>query len=370
MYVLLSAVAFFFLLSFLILIHEAGHFFAARRSGVIVEEFGFGLPPRAKTLFVAGGTRFSLNWIPFGGFVRLKGENAVHEADRRMKGNFAAAPYRSRILILVAGVAMNFFLSLLIFVGGFSAGGWIPTYVSYEDLRSAAARGEVMLSPGVVIESVLPEGPAARAGVAPQGLLIAVDGVTVYSPAEVAPLQKDKEEVRYTVRTGPDVPDERDIVVPVEDGKTGIALGFHIRGITSPSRSLVQGGVLAVREASVMTVQTVLGIGKLFQSLFLTARVPEGITGIIGIAQMTHASVREGWSVYMRLLAELSLGLAALNILPVPALDGGRLMFVLLEMVRRKPVNRTFEVLTNAVGFVFLILLILVITYHDVLRLF
>src|SRR3990167_8798679 len=112
--VLLSALAFFLLLTVLILFHECGHFFAARKAGVIVEEFGFGLPPRAKTLFFQGGTRFSLNWIPFGGFVRLKGENAITERDRTAPGSFGRASVFARIVILTAGVAMNFLFAIVI----------------------------------------------------------------------------------------------------------------------------------------------------------------------------------------------------------------------------------------------------------------
>src|SRR3954469_17189321 len=106
MELLISAIAFFFLLTFLILVHEFGHFYAARKAGVTVEEFGFGLPPRMKTLFSQGGTRFSLNWIPFGGFVRLKGENVTSESARKAHGSFSRASIFARIIILTAGVFM------------------------------------------------------------------------------------------------------------------------------------------------------------------------------------------------------------------------------------------------------------------------
>ena len=119
-----------------------------------------------------------------------------------------------------------------------------------------------------------------------------------------------------------------------------------------------------------MMDQTVKGIGHLVSSLVTRATVPEGITGIVGIAQLTHTSVQEGFMTYLRLVALLSLSLAALNILPFPALDGGRLLFVLIEVIARRPINRRFEVTTNAVGFGLLLLLIGLITYHDIARLF
>ncbi|MDB4978693.1 MAG: rane-associated zinc metalloprotease, partial [Candidatus Peribacteria bacterium] len=172
MSIIISIIAFIFLLSFLVVLHEFGHFSAARKFGVKVEEFGFGLPPRAKTLFWQGGTRFSLNWIPFGGFVRLKGENAENESERLADGSFARAPLIGRIVILIAGVCMNFLLAFAIFTVGFSVGHWIPTYISFEDMLAAADRGDIHLQPGVLIADVTPDGNAAAAKVPPHSLLL------------------------------------------------------------------------------------------------------------------------------------------------------------------------------------------------------
>lgn len=119
-----------------------------------------------------------------------------------------------------------------------------------------------------------------------------------------------------------------------------------------------------------MTDQTVRGIFSLIKSLATRAHVPEGITGIVGIWGLTYTSVQEGFMTYLRLVALLSLSLAILNVLPLPALDGGRLLFVLVEMVIRRPLNQQFELITNAVGFFLLIALILIITFNDVIHLF
>jgi regulator of sigma E protease len=370
MSLVLSAVAFLFLMTVLVLLHELGHFVAAKKAGVIVEEFGFGLPPRARTLFVRHGTRFSLNWIPFGGFVRLKGENALEEHERVSRGSFGSASIFARIVILTAGVFMNFLFAIIIFTSGFWLGHWIPTYVSFADMQAANARGEISMQPAVLIEDVTSDGSAASVGIPKSALLLRVDGTAVSDPAEVTPLQEGKKKVTYDVLLAPDYKEEQQFVVPLVDGKTGVALRVYLRSLTAPKRSLPGAFVLSLREAKVMTVQTTIGLVKLFRSLASSGRIPEGITGIVGIAQMTHASVQEGFSTYLRLVALLSLSLAILNILPLPALDGGRLLFVLVEAVVRRPVNRRFELTTNALGFAFLILLILLITYHDILRLF
>jgi len=369
MMLLLSAVAFFFLITGLILIHELGHYVMARKMGVVVEEFGFGLPPRAKTFFTWKGTKFTLNWIPFGGFVRLKGEGAIDGGDKHAKGSLNRASIPARCLILVAGVFMNFLLALLIFFYGFSAGQWIPTYLELEEMEAAAASGEIHLRLGVLIEDVLTGGPAQAVGIPPGSVLTAIDGQAITDVAKVIPLQQGKDTVTYTYLPSRTATEEKTVTLNVEDGKTGVYLRAAALEISSPRHSLWKAAQLSVRETSVVTVQTVLGIGKLFSSLAQRGTVPEGVTGIVGIAQLTYTSVQEGFMVYLRLVALLSLSLAVLNILPFPALDGGRLLFVLAELFF-KPGNRRIELITNTVGFGVLLFVILLVTLYDVFRLF
>lgn len=367
--ILLSILAFIFLLSFLVILHEAGHFFAARRCGVEVEEFGFGLPPRAVTLFTWRGTRFSLNWIPFGGFVRLKGESAEEEPELRAPGTIGGASIPARILILSAGVIMNFLLAIVLFTVGFSVGHWIPTYVTFQEMLAAADRGDIAMEPAVLIEDLTPGGAAASAGVTAHAILARVDGTPIRLPTQVADLQAGKDHVTYTLLTGSGFTQERTVEVPVTAGKTGVALVPFPRQLSAPQHSVFTAVGMALRETRIMTVQTVLGIAQLFTSLAKTGTVPRGVTGIVGIAQLTYASVQDGFMTYLRLVALLSLSLAVLNILPFPALDGGRLVFVLMEWVRGRAANRRFELATNMIGFVVLIGLIVIITYFDIIRL-
>lgn len=364
--VLLSALAFFALITGLILVHEWGHYITARLLGVTVEEFGFGLPPRLATVFKRKGTSFTLNWIPFGGFVRLKGEN--DGVEKASAGSFAKAPILARCAILVAGVAMNFLLSLCIFWFGFSAGQWIPTYLTVDDMQAASQRGEIHLVLGVGIDDVLAGGGAHEAKIPAGSLLLAVDDVNVSQPAEVVEVQKGKRSVVYTY-LAPDSETPRTARVNVQDGKTGVYLRSTARELSAPTRGVIEGFLLAVREIRVVTAQTIVGMTKLFTSLASHGTVPEGVTGIVGIAHLTYASVQKGFMVYLRLVSLLSLSLAVLNILPFPALDGGRLVFVLGEIFF-KPGKRRFEALVNAVGFALLLLVILLVTIYDVFRLF
>jgi len=369
MTVIVSALAFFFLITGLILIHELGHFFAARKAGVEVEEFGFGLPPRAKTVFTWKGTAFTLNWIPFGGFVRLKGENAVDEKDRRAPGSFARASIFARSCVLVAGVAMNFLLAFVIFVFGFSAGQWIPTYLTLDEMEAAAARGEIEMKLGVVIDDVLTGGGAEEAGIPKGSILVSIDGSAVTRAEDVVRLQEGKQAATYGYKTTRDTEETQSATVAVQEGKTGVYLRTVPLHVAAPQRTFFQAVSLSVRETSVVTTQTVYGIAKLFSSLAQRGQVPEGVTGIVGIAQLTYSSVQEGFMVYLRLVALLSLSLAVLNIIPFPALDGGRLIFVLSELFI-KPGNRRIEIITNTVGFGVLLLVILLVTLYDVFRLF
>ena len=373
MNVVISALAFFLLLSVLILIHEWGHFSAARFFKVVVEEFGFGLPPKMKTIFKKYGTDFTLNWIPFGGFVRLKGESAMTEQERRAQGSFSAAPIHARIIILLAGVCMNLLLALAIFTVGFSVSNWVPTYTTLEQMEEAGRNGEIHLVMSVMIDDVISGGGAAKIGVPVKSVLHSIDGENILSVTDVSSMQEGKSRVTYGISSlvdgvvGEEIEEYR---VSLRDGKSGIVIIPFPLELSAPDRNVFVAFGLALRESKVMMTQTVIGIGKLVSSIARTGTIPEGIAGIVGIAQLTHGAVQEGFMHYLRLVALLSLSLAALNVLPFPALDGGRLIFVLVEWVSRKPVNRTFEVTINAIGFIFLLLLILFITFNDIVRLF
>lgn len=365
MWILLSLLGFLFL----ILIHEFGHFSAARFFKVIVEEFGFGIPPRIKTMFIQGGTRFSLNWIPFGGFVRLRGENAENDAERFAPGSFGRASVSARSIILLAGVFMNFVFAVAVYFVGFSVGHWVPSYLSLDEMMAASARGEIHFTPGVMIDEVLPGGTAATAQVPAGSLVLKVDDKDVVAPQDVSRLQEGRSNVTYTLLRTPDAKKTEKVTVQLREGKSGVALRPYARELSVPAHNPVTAFVLAVRETKVVTEQTVIGIGRLVLSLVQQQRVPSDVKGIVGIAKIGRESVQEGWMSYLRLLAQLSLSLAIFNVLPFPALDGGRLLFVLAEAVLRHPVNRRFELTTHAIGFLVLIALILAVTYNDIVEL-
>ena len=208
-----------------------------------------------------------------------------------------------------------------------------------------------------------------RAGVEPNSVLKAIDGQDVFTVEEVLAYQEEKGTVEYTVFAGEEFEEEQVIQVGIEEGKTGIALSEFALAVEGVERSFGEGSRLALRETWMVTKGTVEGIGMLMQSLLFKQRVPKGIAGIVGIAQLTHSSLQEGIMVYLRLVALLSLSLAILNVLPFPALDGGRIMFVLFEMLSGRPVNRRIEVITNGVGILFIMVLMVAVTWNDIARL-
>jgi regulator of sigma E protease len=368
MTLVLSALAFVLLLTLLVIVHELGHFAVAKWTGITVEEFGFGLPPMAKKLFTWKGTLFSMNWIPFGGFVRLQGENSMDPAERTRKGSFASASIPARFSVLVAGVFMNFVVALALLTFGFWMWNWVPTYLTLDALREGEARQDVSVEWGLYVSDVLEGQMAEEAGVTADGVLKAIDGQEVSVVDEVLALQSGKRSVQYTLLYGEGLDEEKVIRVSVEEGKTGIALSELAFDVAGLNRSFAGGFELALRETWVVTAGTIQGIGSLLSSLVMEQSVPEGIAGIVGIAQLTHDSIKEGIMMYLRLVALLSLSLAVLNILPFPALDGGRVVFVLFEVVSGRPVNRRLEVISNGVGILFLMALMAAVTWNDILR--
>lgn len=369
MTILLSVFAFFVLLSVLIFIHEYGHFFAARRAGIVVEEFGIGIPPRACKLFKNKGTVFSLNWIPFGGFVRLKGENSLDPEERKEAGSFAAASVLARIAVLVAGVFMNIVLALVLFSFVYSAGSMVPRSMSEEEFKSEVEAGLITTVPAVGIAAVA-EDDLEYKEVKTGKIIKYIDGLEVTTAQEIIDYATGRDTVTLTLynRYSDKEAETESLAVSALVNQITLVDVFIITD--SSARPFTDGVKFAFRDSWYITVSTVKGLGHLMATIFKEGRVPEGISGPLGIAQLTHSSVQEGWWQYLWLMAVISLSLATLNILPVPPLDGGRLLFVVLEVFTKRQVNRKFELIVNEIGFVLLLLLIVFITFNDFFQLF
>ncbi len=350
---LTTITAFLAMLGVLVVVHELGHFLTAIRLGVAVEEFGIGYPPRAFTLFERKGVRYTINWLPLGGFVRFAGDGDTVSG---VGGLTQAAPWK-RIIILVAGPAMNLVLAVAIFSGMFLING-IP-----------------IVQDGATITAVYPDTPAARAEFRAGDLLTQLDGTAVardfsgfgaiarenLGQAIVAVVQRDGQLVTLTVTPG-----------PWSDGATTIEAGFGFSyepNLTLTPANPLDATIAGVRHTITVFTYFIGALGQLFGSLIGVAEPPPGgVTGVVGIARGTGEIIeRDGWSGFLQWTALISLNLFLVNLLPIPALDGSHIVFALLEMARRGrklPAER--EAMVHAFGFMVLMGLMVLITISDV----
>lgn len=368
---LLSILVFIFILGILVFAHELGHFLAAKQRGVRVEEFAFGFPPRLFGIR-RGETLYSLNLIPVGGFVRLSGESPDgvtvkkdgSEPDADDPRSFRSRPLWERVLIVAAGVAGNVILAWLLFSLAHVIG--MPSVIK----DGETGVGEVR----VVITSVAPGSPAQAAGIRPG------DGISelrapdqeLYRVTVVEDVQRfvaahrgmeimliversgKKDELRVTPRTN----------APEGEGALGIAM-VRTGTRSYPWYAALFKGVATTWRSSVMIVQ---GIGKLLMALVTQGRLVADVAGPVGIAVLSREAALLGVSYLIFFAAILSLNLAVINSLPLPALDGGRLLFLIIEWAKGSPVSRRAEQIAHTAGFGFLILLLALVTYRDIAR--
>ncbi|NBS41312.1 RIP metalloprotease RseP [bacterium] len=351
---------FLVILSALVFVHEFGHFIVAKKSGMKVEEFGFGFPPRAFAIR-KGDTEYSVNWIPLGGFVRIKGESGD---TRNESDSFSAKPKWKRFLVLIAGVAMNFLLAAVLLSAGFMVG--LPTSIEGE-LPKNATVAEAQLQ----VVTVANDSPAARAGVTAGDELVSMDGA-VFDTAELA---RDYIRANGDVGIVTVVKKQDDAFVTVtltsEDltgaaGVHGVGLGLVKTGLVSFSFFPAIGHGFTA--ATSYTVEVVRSFADLIKNLVVTQSVSVDLSGPVGIAVMTGQAADLGIVYLLQFAALLSVNLAVVNVLPFPALDGGRILFLLIEAIRRKPANHQVEAIVHNVGFALLMTLVLLVTYRDFVK--
>ena len=355
-----TVLIFLAVLSVLVIAHEFGHYIAARRAGVTVEEFGLGFPPRLTAFTDKRGTKWSFNLIPLGGFVKLKGEDSGHEKD-----DFAAQSKRKRASILVAGVFMNFVLAALLYsiVSMFGA----PTILDGQDTPVFAH----VLREEILILDVLQDSPMSEAGIQAGSVLLSINQNAAISEevvrTQLAELAQNDEMAEIRVQTG-----KEEYVYQVtpryleEANVNGFGFSFaHTAVIRYPFPVSLWIGFKVAAEYLWLIITAFVG---LIWSLLAGGGVQEALSGPVGIAQLTGQAARLGIVTLFQFMALLSLNLAVLNILPFPALDGGRLLFLAIEAVRGKPVSEKVEGRIHQLGFLALMILVILVTYRDIVR--
>ena len=362
---LIAIAAFLLMLGILVVVHELGHFLTAVWMGVKVEEFGIGFPPRALVLFERNGVKYSLNWLPLGGFVRFANANGSADALYGAGGSLAAAPPWRKIAVMVAGPLMNLFLAMLIFAVIFATVG-VPTPTGRQ-----------------LLNQVYTDTPAARAGLLSGDLLVSLDGRQAESSeviAEVAQTNAGRSISAIVLRDG------QELTIALTPGPwtapdgTNIPVGFGFS--YAPQVEQVRLGLIAsfwqgVTYSIDLTGRmftALAGLPASLLGLFTPTPSPEGEPiGPIGIARATGEVIQQpgGFVAFWNLTAILSLNLFLLNLLPIPALDGSHIVFALVEWLRGgKKVPPEKEAFVHAIGFMALMGLMLVITVNDVINAF
>ncbi len=370
-----TIIIFIAILGLLVFVHELGHFLVAKKSGMAVHEFGFGFPPRVVGLKKINGkwklffgknseaengdenTIYSINLIPLGGFVRIMGENNEHAEDPR---SFINKPFWPRFLTLFAGVAMNWFLAGILFSIILMAGFKVPA-----DAPLNLPKGSKVSEARITIARVLENSPAAKAGLQRNDVVLSVDDKTYKTAAEVREylISNKGNTFSFKVLRGGA---EKNISVeslknPGENqGPTGISID-DLKDVKVSPLGAVWGGFA---QTFAFTAEIFKGLGQLFTS----KEALNQVGGPVKIGQLVGEVRHYGILPLTEFTAFLSLNLAVLNVLPFPALDGGRILFLFIEKIRGKKNNQTVEQWANAAGFILLLFLMLIVTLKDLIK--
>ncbi len=359
----LTILLFLALLSVLVIAHEWGHFTAARKAGMIVEEFGIGFPPRLFSWKSSKGTVWSINLVPIGGFVRIQGENGEN---RSAPGSFSTKSFFARFAVLFAGVFMNLVTAAVLLSIGFAFGLPAVTEDGVDD-------NAIVSDEAINIIQVLPDSPAEQAGIIVGDKLISVDGET-FTSGELArqslAANPNGDAVDVVIERGGEEMTFKIIPIYLEEvGREGAGVGMVETGnVRYPWYYAPVKGVIAT---GILTGQIVSAFATLIAGLFEhDSQVVAQLSGPVGIAVLTGQVADLGWAHLVQFAAMLSINLAVLNAIPFPALDGGRILFLFIEAIRRKPLSERVEQAFHATGFILLIALVIFVTYRDIVKLF
>lgn len=372
-----TLIVFILVLAVLVLSHEFGHFIVARRNGITVEEFGFGFPPRLiglrrietaegkkfqviwrkkqlkETLAHHTGTIYSINLVPLGGFVRIKGENPEEEGASD-PDSFMTKKIWQKAGVISAGVLMNILVAWVLLSIGFMVG--MP------EVSDKGGENSYLQ-----IVQVLPDRPAAVSGLTSGDKILEVGNIKNPSVKDFQDYvtAHGNEEINFKIeqKDGQIIDKKIRPVLNTEVGKPGIGVALvNVAFEKYPWYQAVYEGIISTGEFITMIF---VGFGILIRDLF-TGGAPEGaVAGPVGIAVLTGEAARLGIAYLLQFTAILSLNLAVLNILPIPALDGGRLLFIIINKLRGRPVTPRFEQIIHTVGFVLLMFLVVLVTFND-----
>ncbi|MES2214322.1 MAG: RIP metalloprotease RseP [Patescibacteria group bacterium] len=360
----MSVIYFFIILSALVLVHELGHFLVAKYFKIRVDEFGLGYPPRAASLFSWKGTLFTLNWLPFGGFVKIFGENPAEAEDSledKGRDNFQSKNRGIQAAVLVAGVVGNFLFAWLLISLGFMSG-----------LPSPLGVGLPVTDAHTVITTVVKDSPADLGGLKSGDTL-----EKLYRDSRESDLNPDSasefigsspESLTFVVQRGEETLTK--VIIPKEGivpGKVGVGVALDTVGTVQLSlfKAMYEGFRVTTRLTYLTATSLLAFIGQAFVGHADLSQVtgPVGLVGMVGDVRVL------GFVYLLSFTALISINLSVVNLLPIPALDGGRLLFVAIESIIRRPISPKVFNRANMIGFTLLIILMLLVTFRDIVHL-
>lgn len=392
---MLSLLIFFLILTIVVLIHEAGHYFTAKKFGIKIEEFGFGLPPRAFGI-KRGETIYSINWLPIGGFVKLYGEDeagagkvslTTKDKEQKTKNKdieraFFAKSVWQRAAVVVAGVAMNALLAIVIFYAFLALSNFKTDLPALTNYTFFGANQQKIAQ--VIVGEVAKNSPAEKMGIKAPSEVIAINGKKITSAKELTEVINSNKgkEISFTwkdlrtneVKTQKTTPR---LSPPKNEGALGVALGAigkYVVTYETPIQKLFSGVTHPIN----LLIYNFDVMGKLISEALRTkstAPISGNVTGPIGIYSVVDVivqipSFKERVLQILNLAGILSISLAFFNVLPIPALDGGRLFFILIEGFTGKKVNPKIEGYIHMIGMAILLSLIALVAFNDLARIF
>ncbi|MFH1030496.1 MAG: RIP metalloprotease RseP [bacterium] len=365
-----TIIIFILILGLLVFVHEFGHFIAAKKMGVRVEEFAIGFPPRIWSR-IKHGTKYSINWIPIGGFVKLKGEDTCRRqgSEKKDEDSFAHKKIWQKCIILASGVGMNFLLAAIVLSFGFMIGA--PQMVEGNHGRYAKIRDEK-----IQIVNVLKDSPAEKVGIMAGDIIKSIDGMDFIDVKDIQEYinEHGKEKMIFeTIRGDENIKRELEAQYLQDKKKeeeewqeyiVGVSLA-KVATISYPFHIAIYKGV---ETTFFLTKEILAAVYGIIDGLLKARKISVDFAGPVGIATMTGQVADLGFIYVLQFIALLSINLGIINLMPFPALDGGRIFFLFLEKIMGKAVDEKIEAMIHNIGFLLLMLLIVVITYKDILN--
>lgn len=365
---MITIILFIVVIAVLIFVHELGHFLAARLFGIRVEEFCVGFPPKIWQK-KGGDTNYAIGIIPIGGYVKIVGEDGegIQEGNPIPSDNMLSKSKPVQVAVLLAGVVFNLIFAWIIFSISFIVG--IPTLTGYSPVGSMSLEGN-----NTTVVYIQNKMPASEAGIKVGDVIesIKINGDVVLSgeiqTEELSNLLKEKRPQSVTFNLG----GEKEITVnPIVSESDSIPrLGLSIAPLAIAKSPWYLAPFHAAWYTLVSVKEISFGLFNFIKNIFIGTASLDGVAGPIGIASMVEQASRVGFGSLFSFIAVISIHLSVINSIPIPALDGGRVLFILIEWIRRKPIKQSVAVAVNATSMILLLILMVVITISDFARLF